>query len=150
MLLPKVVAKALAIGYPAWNLAIGFQAHLGPRLLSTDMSVGNWIRFPSRSLATGCRQSGSWARALLHDVLGRIARGYPFAPAGSHVDDVSQIIACTSGRTAVNWAVGPDAVLCDGVRELGLRFSAKSVILPRGSEYAAAAAKIIQSAGIPI
>ena len=150
VLLPKVVEKAVDLGYPIWNLAIGIQAHLGPRLLDTGLSVGQWIRLPSRSLVTGCRQSGSWARALLHDVLGRIARGYPRAPPGSHVDDISQIFSCPSGPVAVRWAVGAAAILADEVRELGLRFSGKSMILPGASRHAATAARIIQSAGIPI
>ena len=79
-----------------------------------------------------------------------LRRGYPRAPPGSHVDDISQIVACPSGRTAVSWAVGAAAILCDGVRELGLRFSTKSTILPRSSGYAATAAKIIQGVGVPI
>ena len=105
---------------------------MGPRIISTGNSVGQWIKFPSRSLITGCRQSGSWARALLHDVLGRMARGFPQAAPGVHVDDISQIAACGDGRKAVEWLAGSAAILCDGAWELGLRISANTAVLPKG------------------
>ena len=46
--------------------------------------------------------------------------------------------------------MGAAAILADEVRELGLRFSGKSMNLPGASRHAATAARIIQSAGIPI
>ena len=113
-MLTKVVERALDLGCPRWNLALGLQAQLGPRILGAEESVGEWIRLPSRSLAAGCRQSGSWARALLHDALGSVALGYSRAPPGSHVDDICQIAADASGRAAAGWIVGSAAIRIQG------------------------------------
>ncbi len=140
-----------SLGYNLHLLYLGFLAHKAPRVLKVGHCYSEVIAETGRSMIAGCQQSVSWARGLLVRFVEAVSNVVPRSPCGVHVDDLSHVVALDDhGASAVAKGLTIGMMVAEGIKELDLRLSDKSVLLPASSPTAQAVVKGLREAGVGI
>ena len=85
----EVMELALGTGWDPLLLALGLQAHLGPRVFVADRHWSDWqVLFDS--VVAGCGQAPSFSRLVLLNMLTAAHIQHPEVAPSQHIDDLAQ------------------------------------------------------------
>ena len=134
--LSTVSVAASQSSFPSAPLALAFQAHTAPRVLTTRAgAVSKPLSDFSCSILAGCTSSTSMARAPVNQLINHVCAevGDTGVKHGQHVDDISQTIAHSNPDCAVSAAVRAASSFAHHVVASGLPSppSRSSLLLPR-------------------
>lgn len=124
--IPKSIRAATRLGFPVTILILELQMNMAPRFISSGKAVSKPI-YPVRSTIAGGRNSGRFARCLLHALLHRVTSAHPAVCSRTWVDDLAQRV---EGHRISNITRIQEAMreTCEGLTDLGLVVSPKSQV----------------------
>ena len=150
-----VYAAALRMGYPPSELILALSMHLAPRCLLLN-GVASCIILPSRSIIAGCSHSNYFARMPMEVPIERMLaeapgpRPSPALRVSTFVDDVAQSSRGSIARVA-DVSIRAAIAFCSSVKTLGLKVSAKSVVVASDPKLAKAiAGQILKFQGVRV
>jgi len=148
---PKAAEAALSQGMPATPTALARLGHAMPRVLTLRGFFAKRSLTPSRSLATGCQSSTSFARALTKQpLLAAAAEGGKLLKQSVHVDDIGQEATGEPGEI-FECLSKAGLSLVQELNDLGLEMSPKSQLLCSDMNLAKRLRKtFLQEAGVQI
>ena len=115
--------------YPATDLALGLSMHFAPRCVQLT-GIASHMLFPQRSILAGCSRSVDFARLAIRKPIDKVVAQAP-SPAlavSTFVDDVAQS-SRGSMRTVADASIRAALAFCQGMRQLSLIISDKSVVV---------------------
>ena len=147
-----LVPRLANLGYPEEVLVLGLLAHKGPRVLQVGLCASEVMNDTGRSIVAGCLQSCSWARGLLHELMRRLSTGQPriISKSDEHVDDISHVLAGEDRAEVKKAGIEAGRLVSEGMSELDLQLSDKSVLLPASSATARSVVSILRREGVQI
>ena len=135
-----VMCTAVDAAYPPSQLVMALSMHMAPRCLLLN-GIASQIIFPNKSIIAGCSHSNFFARLPLQKPIRRMAAEapQPKLKIATFVDDVAQI---SRGRMSciAEAAIKAAMTFCVSMKALGLRVSAKTVIVSSNHRLATALA----------
>ena len=147
-----LLSRMESLGYDCRLLYLGFIAHKAPRILKVGHSMSEVVQNTGRSVIAGCGQIVSWARGLLHHLVEALGYVIPGPMCYEHVDDLSQVVSSLAAAysRAVRDGVKLGMRVKNGLDNLDLKLSDKSVVVPSSSAVVRAVVEILRGKGVTI
>ena len=141
-----LVKEVMYYGYHIGLLYMSLLIHLAPRVMDFG---GEQFHIPIRlavGILAGLFDSIALAQGFLHRIIARLQSSFPSVQLRSHVDDVCQLSSVGSPH-ALRVNIVPAAVqLVNGLRDLGLSISSKSVVVASNSSLSKSIASRVSTA----